>query len=163
MNRLRARGCRLRMRKILFALLVTFACKGSQPEHSGSVELSSLETTAARSQDDPPPPEEEAGGTGTAMALDEGKMGKKDSDRAEGPYKLKGSHSNSDPALARGQYSGAFAHHRDDGECDESRARGVYRGGDERPHHQADRSKSDAGHAEKVASEGRFARWRWAG
>ena len=31
---------------------------------------------------------DESGGTGTAMALDEGKMGKKDSDRAEGQYKM---------------------------------------------------------------------------
>jgi len=47
--------------------------------------------------DDPPPPEEqdkpddgdeESGGTGTAMALEEGKMGKKDNDRAEGQYKM---------------------------------------------------------------------------
>ncbi|HUQ05121.1 MAG TPA: AgmX/PglI C-terminal domain-containing protein [Kofleriaceae bacterium] len=46
----------------------------------------------------PPPPEpepeaeadeEDVGGTGTAMALEEGKMGKKDSDRAEGQYKMK--------------------------------------------------------------------------
>jgi pSer/pThr/pTyr-binding forkhead associated (FHA) protein len=49
------------------------------------------------SQEDPPPPEQEdeddgeddSGGTGTAMMLDEGKMGKKDSDRAEGQYKMK--------------------------------------------------------------------------
>jgi hypothetical protein len=46
------------------------------------------------SADDPPPPEleegdEESGGTGTAMALDEGKMGKKDSQRADGEYKLR--------------------------------------------------------------------------
>ncbi|MCE9573273.1 MAG: AgmX/PglI C-terminal domain-containing protein [Deltaproteobacteria bacterium] len=49
------------------------------------------------SQEDPPPPppeetqddgSEESGGTGTAMALDEGKMGKKDSNRAEGQYKM---------------------------------------------------------------------------
>ncbi len=48
--------------------------------------------------EDPPPPEEEkeeedgedeSGGTGTAMMLEEGKMGKKDSDRAEGQYKMK--------------------------------------------------------------------------
>ena len=32
---------------------------------------------------------DEVGGTGTAHALDEGKMGKKDSDRADGPYKMK--------------------------------------------------------------------------
>ena len=56
-------------------------------------------------QDDPPPPEEEdkpddgsdeSGGTGTAMALEEGKMGKKDSDRAEGAYKMR-----KDPELDR--------------------------------------------------------------
>ena len=49
------------------------------------------------SKDDPPPPKpedskdnsnDESGGTGTAMALDEGKMGKKDSTRAEGQYKM---------------------------------------------------------------------------
>jgi uncharacterized protein YfaS (alpha-2-macroglobulin family) len=33
--------------------------------------------------------EEESGGTGTAMALEEGKMGKKDSDRAEGQYRMR--------------------------------------------------------------------------
>ena len=33
--------------------------------------------------------EDESGGTGTAMALEEGKMGKKDSDRAEGQYKMR--------------------------------------------------------------------------
>jgi hypothetical protein len=57
-------------------------------------------------RDDPPPPPEEedpdeSGGTGTAMALDEGKMGKKDSDRAEGQYKM---HKDADdPQLARQQ------------------------------------------------------------
>ena len=66
-----------------------------------NIDLASLEDTSTRtnsaSQDDPPPPPEEdkpddgkdeSGGTGTAMALDEGKMGKKDSDRAEGQYKM---------------------------------------------------------------------------
>jgi len=60
--------------------------------------------------DDPPPPEEEeksddgddeSGGTGTAMALEEGKMGKKDSDRAQGQYKMRTA--NGDPQLARRQ------------------------------------------------------------
>ena len=69
--------------------------------------LNSAETD---SQEDPPPeePEEtedngedESGGTGTAMALDEGKMGKKDSDRAEGQYKMK--NNQLDPQLARSQ------------------------------------------------------------
>jgi pSer/pThr/pTyr-binding forkhead associated (FHA) protein len=62
------------------------------------------------SKEDPPPPEQEevesdendeSGGTGTAMALDEGKMGKKDSTRAEGQYKMK--NNNLDPQLAKAQ------------------------------------------------------------
>jgi hypothetical protein len=57
--------------------------------------------------DDPPPPEEEdkpddgVEESGTAMALEEGKMGKKDSDRAEGQYKMQKEHS--DPEFARRQ------------------------------------------------------------
>jgi hypothetical protein len=60
--------------------------------------------------DDPPPPppddttddgSDESGGTGTAIALDEGKMGNKDSDRAEGQYKMK--KEPVDPQLARQQ------------------------------------------------------------
>ncbi|HEY6175997.1 MAG TPA: AgmX/PglI C-terminal domain-containing protein, partial [Kofleriaceae bacterium] len=84
-------------------------------EDSGAnVDLASLEDTTTRtastSQDDPPPPEPEdkpdngqdqSGGTGTAMMLDEGKMGKKDSDRAEGQYKMQ--KNLDDPQLARQQ------------------------------------------------------------
>ncbi len=84
-------------------------------EDSGAnIDLASLEDTSTRtnsaSQDDPPPPEEEekpddgadeSGGTGTAMALEEGKMGKKDSERAEGQYKMK--KEQEDPQLARQQ------------------------------------------------------------
>jgi len=84
-------------------------------EDSGAnIDLASLEDTSTRtnstSQDEPPPPEpedkpddgnEESGGSGTAMQLDEGKMGKKDSDRAEGQYKMK--NENVDPQLARQQ------------------------------------------------------------
>jgi hypothetical protein len=84
-------------------------------EDSGmNIDLASLEDTSTRSnstnQDDPPPPEEEdkpddgedeSGGTGTAMALDEGKMGKKESDRAEGQYKMQ--KNQEDPQLARQQ------------------------------------------------------------
>jgi hypothetical protein len=79
-----------------------------------NVDLASREDLTNRSnstaQDDPPPPEEEdkpddgadeSGGTGTAMALEEGKMGKKDSDRAEGQYKMK--KEQEDPQLARQQ------------------------------------------------------------
>jgi hypothetical protein len=56
--------------------------------------------------DDPPPPEEpddddDSGGTGTAMALEEGKMGTKDSDRAQGQYKMK--RAGDDEQLARAQ------------------------------------------------------------
>jgi len=44
---------------------------------------------------------EESAGAGMAMALDEGKMGKKDSDRADGQYKM--AKEQVDPALARQQ------------------------------------------------------------
>ncbi len=85
------------------------------PDDAGAnVDLASLEDTSTRtnsaSQDDPPPPEEEdkpddgedeSGGTGTAMALEEGKMGKKESDRAEGQYKMQ--KTQDDPQLARQQ------------------------------------------------------------
>jgi len=71
--------------RILLATLVTTACKSSKPEE----DIATVVTTTTRStvtQDDPPPPEEEAkpdDGTGTAMALDEGKLGKKESDRQQ--------------------------------------------------------------------------------
>jgi hypothetical protein len=83
-------------------------------DSSGNLDLSSLEDTSTRtsstSNDDPPPPEEEeveddgeeeSGGSGTAMALEEGKMGKKDSNRAEGQYKMAKTSDN--PQLARQQ------------------------------------------------------------
>lgn len=83
-------------------------------DSSANIDLASLEDTSMKSssnnQDDPPPPEEEdkpddgeeeSGGTGTAMALDEGKMGKKDSTRAEGQYKMQ--KTQEDPQLARQQ------------------------------------------------------------
>jgi hypothetical protein len=85
------------------------------PEDTGvNLEFSSLEDTTTRSsstsQDDPPPPPPEdkpdtsadkSGGTGTAMQLDDGKMGKKDSDRATGQYKM--AKNQDDPQLARQQ------------------------------------------------------------
>ncbi|TMQ06180.1 MAG: AgmX/PglI C-terminal domain-containing protein [Deltaproteobacteria bacterium] len=85
------------------------------PDSGGAnIDLASLEDTSTRtsstSQDDPPPPPPEdkpdngadqSGGTGTAMQLDEGKMGKKDSDRAEGQYKMQ--KNLDDPQLARQQ------------------------------------------------------------
>jgi hypothetical protein len=79
-----------------------------------AIDLASLEDTRHRNDtgdmDDPPPPEEgdmpddgadESGGTGTAMALDEGKMGKADAERAEGQYKMVPNQE--DPQLARQQ------------------------------------------------------------
>lgn len=66
--------------------------------------------TSSTANDDPPPPEEEdkpddgqnqSGGTGQAMALEEGKMGKQDSTRESGQYKMK--NNNQDPQLARQQ------------------------------------------------------------
>jgi pSer/pThr/pTyr-binding forkhead associated (FHA) protein len=62
----------------------------------------------SKAQEDPKQEEEEenesdetSGGTGTAMALDEGKMGKKDSTRAAGQYAMK--NEGVDPQLAREQ------------------------------------------------------------
>jgi Ca-activated chloride channel family protein len=77
--------------------LISTSCK-SRPTAPASAELESLSTRATSSYDEPPPPEEtnEAGGAGAAMALDEGKMGKRD--RADGQYKLSAP---ADPALAR--------------------------------------------------------------
>jgi hypothetical protein len=83
------------------------------PDAGGAnVDLGALEDSTTRtsstSQDDPPPEKQEdkpdngqdqSGGTGTAMQLDVGKMGKKDSDRAEGQYKMK--KNQDDPVLAR--------------------------------------------------------------
>ena len=92
-----------------------FILKNVDPSQSGAptdMSLSEQSSSSAKTEsiEDPPPPEpeetedngeEESGGTGTAMALDEGKMGKKDSDRAEGQYKMK---KNSDQEqLARSQ------------------------------------------------------------
>ncbi len=80
---------------------------GSDRFSRANVKLAKL-PTATTASDDPPPPEateaddaDESGGTGTAMALEEGKMGKKESDRAEGQYKMQ--KSKEDPMLARQQ------------------------------------------------------------
>src|SRR5687767_1311308 len=75
---------------VLFVAAVA-ACKSDGPPKYWDEDTSGRSYTT--SQEDPPPPEpeeedDESGGTGTAMALEEGKMGKKDSDRAEGQYKM---------------------------------------------------------------------------
>lgn len=95
------------------AVLLLVLFQVAVEDSSANIDLASREDTATRtnsaSQDDPPPPppdddaggDDESGGTGQAMALDEGKMGKKDSDRAEGQYKMQKNQDN--PQLARQQ------------------------------------------------------------
>ena len=90
--------------------------------------------SAAGLDDDPPPPEpeeelegedDESGGIGTAMALDEGKMGKKDSDRAAGSYTLKRADDEQlarDQAIAAARSAGIIAN------LDQGRARGGFGG-----------------------------------
>ncbi len=75
------------MRKTVSALLFALLCSTScaKKDRAAELELTSQEDTS----------------TATAMALDEGKMGKQDSDRAEGQYKLK--NTDVDPELARQQ------------------------------------------------------------
>jgi hypothetical protein len=80
----------------IVGLLWTIGPRGK----SANIDLASLEEagidTSATSTDDPPPPEqeeqdgdeEESGGTGEAMTLEEGLMGKKESDRTTGQYKM---------------------------------------------------------------------------
>lgn len=100
----------------LAAHLVLWAILRQLPvdETVAGIDLAQLEDpstrTSSTANDDPPPPEEEdkpddgaqnSGGTGQAMALEEGKMGKQDSTRAEGQYKMK--NNNLDPQLARQQ------------------------------------------------------------
>ncbi len=92
---------------ILAAPSALAACKSDRPPDRGFAAAGS-----GSGRDDPPPPEEEeydgedeSGGTGTAMALEEGRMGKKDSDRAGGQYKMK--KNEGDDQLARQQAVGA--------------------------------------------------------
>ncbi|HET9992998.1 MAG TPA: AgmX/PglI C-terminal domain-containing protein, partial [Kofleriaceae bacterium] len=97
-----------------FAIIMLLLFQIPVEDSTTNIDLASLEDTSTRtnsaSQDDPPPPppedqpddgKDESGGTGTAMALDEGKMGKKDSNRAEGQYKMQ--KNQEDPQLARQQ------------------------------------------------------------
>jgi Ca-activated chloride channel family protein len=100
-----------KLSRVLFVAVVGLGCRDSsqlQSQRGVTLDLSTLESTynSSASHDDPPPPEEEdrpddgeAGGA--ALALDEGKLGRKDSDRAEGHMRLKSN--TADPALARMQ------------------------------------------------------------
>lgn len=79
-------------------LLFWFVDPAAESSTLAESALTDIDNEAASDTlDQPPPPEpetsdddgaEESGGTGTAMALDEGKMGKKESDRATGQYKM---------------------------------------------------------------------------
>lgn len=98
---------------------------------SDAIELAvnlDLDTSTATDLDDPPPPEEEdlpddgageAGGTGTAMTLEEGRMGKRDSDRAEGQYRMR--KEQEDPQLAAQQA-------KERARAAAQRAKGLFRG-----------------------------------
>lgn len=75
---------------IVIALAVVAACKGKDERYYEERDRAQAGASAPASA--PPEPEEdESGGTGAAMALEEGKMGKKDAERAAGQYKMKGS------------------------------------------------------------------------
>jgi hypothetical protein len=66
------------------------ACKGNGDKAPSAKQRSAdmPMNTVAATDTTPAMESEESGGTGQAMALDEGKMGKKDSDRADGQYKM---------------------------------------------------------------------------
>jgi Ca-activated chloride channel family protein len=95
------------MRKTVSALLFAMLCSTS----------CSKKDTAAQLE----PTSPEGTSTGTAMALDEGEMGKKDSDRAEGQYKMR----KADPADdARHQVAKSVARGADDA-TDQARSAGM--------------------------------------
>ncbi len=77
-----------------FPLVLSVACMGrddSRKDRKASVEAESSALHAAPMPDLAPSedkPSDSAGGTGTAFALEEGKMGKKDLDRVGGQYKM---------------------------------------------------------------------------
>jgi hypothetical protein len=70
------------MRKLTIAMLLVVAACKSKKAGDGAAREVVMEQAPAPTAD-----KDQSGGTGTAMALDEGKMGKKDSTRAEGQYK----------------------------------------------------------------------------
>src|SRR6516162_1898901 len=89
---------------LLLAVVCSTACNQKNATRRNAVRRTAPVTedhvvTRASSDEPEDQPAPETGGTGQAMALDEGKMGKKDSDRAEGQYKMRVE----DPQLARQQ------------------------------------------------------------
>jgi len=78
--------------RILLATLATTACSSQQAADLAVDEPAAHRLTSA--DEAPQPPEEqdhsEGGGAETAMALDEGKLGKADGQPAEGQYKMQG-------------------------------------------------------------------------
>ena len=87
---------------------------------------SELRTTrvSIKPQEEPKPPEDKdnkdnksSGGTGTKMALEEGKMGKKDSDKKAGQYQIQ-KVENVDPTLAKEQRDETRPHRRHPGRAE---------------------------------------------
>lgn len=93
----------------IIALLMTIPPDASALSADGMGSEGRLSRVQSKPQEDPKQEEEEldsgddeaSGGTGTKMALDEGKMGKKESTRAAGQYAMK--NNNADPQLAKAQ------------------------------------------------------------
>jgi hypothetical protein len=81
--------------KWLPILLLAFACKGRDKKGAGATSPMEADMAPARGSGMSPAisgledANEEAGGAGVAMSLDEGKMGKRDSERADGQYKMR--------------------------------------------------------------------------
>ncbi|HEY4058926.1 MAG TPA: von Willebrand factor type A domain-containing protein, partial [Kofleriaceae bacterium] len=95
-------GMQRTIARSLLALLLVTGCSSHETPPNLSMRPVTETATRETAIDDPPPPDiDESGGTGTAMALEEGAMGNADSDRAEGQYKMQ--HVGEDPQLARQQ------------------------------------------------------------
>lgn len=100
-----------RMRWIVVGLLAAAGCKGDRSEfvderrNKADVSERSASAAGTGTYDG----EDESGGTGTLMALEEGRMGKKDFDRAEADrYKMKLNMAEREQALDMAKRSGAL-------------------------------------------------------
>jgi hypothetical protein len=120
--------------KVFPILLLAFACKSRDSEKAAVSEKlqaqRGIEFAATASSEQAPPEEEDrpsdgAGGGGAALALDEGKMGKKDRERDDGQYKMK--KEPADPAFARPDRKPAPAGPKDDDKKNEAEPEAVTR------------------------------------
>ena len=107
--------------KLSYVLLLALvaSCKGRDKQHSStreddfeSYESAPMTQRERRSamEDNLASAADESGGTGTAMALEEGKMGNKESERADGLYKMKTDRAPSAPEPSKvmdGDFGGA--------------------------------------------------------